>query len=106
SCSDTQKSSDNHTIDNSETNQYCLLGLQKFQAGDFKEAVKLYSHAFDLDSTNTEAIYMRGLSRGELNDCNGAINDYSILIGISPTDAGAYSNRADEKVHLSKYDEA
>jgi Flp pilus assembly protein TadD len=105
-CTDRQKTSDNHTVDGAETNQYCLLGLQKFQAGDFNEAVKLYSHSFELDSTNTEAIYMRGLSKGKLGDSKGAISDYSILISISPNDAVAYSNRANEKAKLSDNDGA
>src|ERR1035437_9399190 len=87
SCSNKHKSVDNHTIGSSETSQYCLLGFQKFQAGDYKEAIKFYSHSFELDSTNTEAIYMRALSKGKLGDSKGAIADYNILIDISPKDA-------------------
>jgi tetratricopeptide (TPR) repeat protein len=83
----------------SKTNEYCYYGLEKFKTGDYQEAVELYSKAFELDSSNTEAIYMRGLSKGKLGDSRGALFDYSLLIKLSPNDAEAISLMADEKLN-------
>lgn len=84
----------------SRSSEYCYLGLEKFKGEEFSEAIKLYSTAFEIDPSNTEAIYMRGLSKSRMGDSKGAISDYSILVKISPNDAEAFSLMADEKLNV------
>ena len=59
----------------------------------YKETLKHYTRAIQLDPNQVSAYNNRGVTHRNLGDYNSAIDDYNRVIMLNPNDAEAYSNR-------------
>ena len=59
----------------------------------YKETLKHYTRAIQLDPNQVSAYNNRGITHRNLGDYNSAIDDYNRVIMLNPNDAEAYSNR-------------
>jgi tetratricopeptide (TPR) repeat protein len=82
------------------------LGDIKAKSKDFKNAIKYYSKAIELDSTLADAYFERGNSKTDLEKYKEAISDYTICIRLEPKNADAYLARAYCKNLLKDYNGA
>ena len=65
---------------------------KKYNLGNFKDAIKDYSSAIEINSKYIEAYNFRGLSKQELGDTEGAISDQLEALKINPNSATSYQN--------------
>ena len=72
----------------------------------YKEAVKHYTRAIQLDPNQVSAYNNRGVTHRNLGDYNSAIDDYNRVIMLNANDAEAYSNRGLAYQHKGDYKEA
>jgi tetratricopeptide (TPR) repeat protein len=63
-------------------NDWFDSGFSKHQAGDLKEAVKLYSRAIDTDDKFVMAYEMRAAAWQRLRQYSKAIDDYTMVINL------------------------
>ncbi|MGB6128477.1 MAG: tetratricopeptide repeat protein [Psychrilyobacter sp.] len=73
---------------------------------NYKENIKLYDKAIELDPNYQIAYYERGFSNFSLNKFEKAILDYSKAIELNPNYMEAYSLRGHSKACLKQYKEA
>jgi tetratricopeptide (TPR) repeat protein len=66
----------------------------KFEQGNYKKSVEMYTQAIKLDPENIHGYIGRGNARSYLKDYQGAIADYTFVINMSSTAPIAYMNRA------------
>ena len=83
--------------------QYFNQGVEKYEAGNYREAIADYTKAIEINPQDANSYYNRGLSKSYLQDHKGAISDYNISIKINPQVAVAYNNRGNAKYDLSDY---
>lgn len=69
---------------------YFSLAVQKHYNGEYQKAVVFYTRAIELDSTNTNSFYLRGVAKSMLKDYRGAVEDNSIALEIDSKFAEAY----------------
>ena len=72
----------------------------------YKEALKHYTRAIQLDPNQVSAYNNRGNAYRNLEDYNSAIDDYNRVIMLNPNDAEAYSNRGLAYQDIGDYKEA
>lgn len=67
-------------------------GYEQMKLGNYKEAIIYYNNAIKMHSTG---LYYnnRGFCKSEINDFNGAIEDYSFAINFKPSEAVYWANR-------------
>lgn len=65
----------------------------KFEAGEFKEAIRLYTHVLDLDESFSEALFNRGLAHYELEELESCIRDCAAVLSQNPQFKKAYLQR-------------
>lgn len=70
--------------------------------GDFQKAIL----ALKMNPYDATGYKNRGNARYDLEDCEGAIEDYTQAIAINPNDAIAYYNRANARCELADYEGA
>jgi len=85
---------------------YSILGYTYEQQHDYKNAVKAYKKAVDLDKDNLDAV--RGMAQNLLNDgqTDAALAQYKQVIEADPQDAQAYLRVSDIYRRQGKYDAA
>jgi TolA-binding protein len=59
-------------------------GLVEFHAGHYQQALQLFDQAVQSDPNDIYARYYRGVTRGRLQDFNGAIEDLRIVLKAKP----------------------
>jgi tetratricopeptide (TPR) repeat protein len=82
-------------------------GLVDFHAGNYEKALEIFNQAVAADSTDAYALYYRGVTRGRLNDSEGAIadlraalaqrpglNEAALELGVVLVDRGRYGEAA------------
>jgi tetratricopeptide (TPR) repeat protein len=74
-------------------------GLDKYNASDFKEAIKYFSDAISSNVDTSGAYYYRGLSKRYNGDYRAALPDFNKAIEIKPDYTEAYFDRAKIKYH-------
>ena len=77
-----------------ESEKYHTLGLELYDKGHYKEAIKNYDKAIELFNRHEVALLNRGNAKDELGDYEGSVKDYSRAIQIRPDMGMAYFNRA------------
>lgn len=84
-------------------NQAMDKGHEKSKEGDYKSAIKNYSKAIELDSSNAEAYFARGTTR--LNDFqfSEAILDFDKALKFEPYLEKALSNRAFARIRIYQF---
>ena len=73
---------------------------------DFKEAVKAYDKAIEIDPSYPVAYFNRGNAKASLGWTKAAVDDYDAAIGLDYSYAVAYFNRGNVKIQLDRIDEA
>ena len=78
---------------------------KKYNEGNYKEAIKLFSKYIIKYSTYAEdyvrdAYYYRALSKGSIKDYDGAISDFTKAIEIYPEYTAAYLYRGIAKLNI------
>jgi tetratricopeptide (TPR) repeat protein len=85
---------------------YSILGYTYEQQHDYKNAIRAYKKAVDLDKDNLDAI--RGMAQNLLNDgqTEAALAQYQQVIDADPQDAQAYLRISDIYRRQGKFDAA
>ena len=86
--------------------EYFKRGWEKAKAGQYKEAVKDYDEAIELDSKLVYLYNYRAYCKFLLRQYKAAAEDYDKVILSELKDAHAYNSRADCKYYLKQYKEA
>ena len=74
---------------------YCMCGTCLIGTGRSQAAVEFFNQAIKANRDEPLAYIGRGAARSTIHDFNGAIEDYSEAIRLSPLDACTYLVRAD-----------
>ncbi|XP_018419983.1 PREDICTED: tetratricopeptide repeat protein 6 [Nanorana parkeri] len=72
----------------------------------FSQAKDYYSRAMELDPSNESAALNRGITNMLLQDVQGALRDFHMVINLCPVSSAAYFNRASLHNTLQQYEEA
>ena len=73
---------------------YSTVGMNKFKSEDFKGAIESFNKYLEISPNDTVILLYRGLSKGNLDNDTGAINDFTRLLMINDKCADAYIVRA------------
>ena len=60
---------------------------------DVQHSIELFAKVIELDSSNSDAFFMRGKLKHDLRDLDGAMADYNKAIELNLSDAKSYINR-------------
>lgn len=88
------------------------MGNKFFQAGDYRKAVRLYTRAIELDSTNAalysnrSAAYLLGGKQMGIDTRSMALRDAEKTVKLKPTWFKGFSRRGDALFKLERYVEA
>ena len=75
-------------------NQHFLLGEQRYKSRDFEGAILAYTQAIEVEPTNADFYYQRGLSYFHLNRKSLALIDFNQAQELQPNNPFRYSSRA------------
>jgi len=98
--------------DSSNAEEVKAMGNKYFQAGDYRKAVRLYTRAIELDSSNSalysnrSAAYLLGGKQMGIDTRSMALRDADKTIKLKPTWFKGYSRRGDALFKLERYEEA
>jgi tetratricopeptide (TPR) repeat protein len=85
---------------------YTQLGDGCFAQGEYAASINNYTQALQLNSSDAELYYKRGLAYYQLGDYEAAIADYSQAININPHDAKLYHKRGLALSQITAYEAA
>ena len=85
---------------------YYRRGVKQIKSKQYKESLKNFNKAIELDSQFASAYYGRGYAKGGLNQFQEAIKDYDKAIELGLQKVYIYNNRGNAKYHLKQYNEA
>ncbi|MBD2502246.1 tetratricopeptide repeat protein [Anabaena azotica] len=85
---------------------YTKIGDACFAQGEYTTSVKNYTQALQLNSSDAELYYKRGLAYYQLGDYEAAIADYSQAINMNPHDAKSYHKRGLALSQIAAYEAA
>ncbi len=77
-----------------------------FDKGDFKESIRLYSQAIELDPQNANYIAQRGVAFFHFGKNEEALYDLDLALKLEPTNPFRYASRAFILSNLNRIDEA
>ncbi|MDD5455695.1 MAG: hypothetical protein PHV30_01535 [Candidatus Margulisbacteria bacterium] len=79
---------------------YIDIGMSKRNDMKYKEALKAFSAAIDIDDSQASAYFNRAIVKEELKDYEGALNDYDQVIYLDNHYTEAYIYRGELKAIL------
>ena len=79
---------------------------EQFDKGDFKNSIRLYSLAIELDPDNASYISQRGVAFFHLGKIEEALYDLDLALKLEPENPYRYSSRAFILSNLNRIDEA
>jgi len=85
---------------------YFKKGEIKFNTGQYKAAIVLYSYAVKADSNHLNAWYRKGFAHGMLKEYDKAYADYTKVIEKNDTNTWAFISRGSALNKLKRFDEA
>ena len=85
---------------------YFQMGKEKYELGNYENAVADYDMALRLNPDHADAYNNRGNVRYKLGRYSAAITDYDMAIQLNPDHADAYNNRGNAKHNLGRYSAA
>lgn len=88
------------------SNELFKKAQAKFNQGDYKEAIELYTKAYEADPENLNAILQRGFAYGLIEDYTSAISDYNKFIEKNDNQVWAYISRGSAYNKTKQYDKA
>ena len=71
-----------------------------FRLGKYREAIAKLDALLQAEPRNARALVLRGDTKAELDDNNGALKDYNAAIGIAPEYQYAYVTRCETRLAL------
>lgn len=90
----------------SKAGRFYLMGNEALGAGDYKEAIRLYTEAIRKSAELKEAWNNRGVAHYRGGQYTEAISDYTHAIGLDTHFHDALRNRADAHYKAAQYEEA
>ena len=81
-------------------------GNEKYEAGNYEEAIEDFNRAIELDPEYSGAYYNRGNARKNMGEYEEAIEDFNRAIEHNAANIHAYQNRAELYIELGEYDDA
>lgn len=90
----------------SKAGRFYLMGNEALGAGDYKEAIRLYTEAIRKSAELKEAWNNRGVAHYREGHYTEAISDYTHAIGLDAHFYDALRNRADAHYKAVQYEEA
>ena len=85
---------------------FCKAAADKFNHGDYAEAIKQCDRAIELYPAYDAAYKIRGAAKDQLKDYAGAMKDLEMAIQINPKSEESYYDRAVCHFHLTQYESA
>ena len=85
---------------------YCRWGKEKYELGDYENAIADYDIAIRLNPDYADAYNNRGNAKHKIGQHNPSIADYDMAIRLNPDYADAYNNRGKAKHKLGQYNAA
>jgi len=79
---------------------------EQFDKGDYKNSIRLYSLAIELDPNNANYIAQRGVAFFHLGKIDEALYDLDLALKLEPENPFRYSSRAFILSNLNRIDEA
>lgn len=89
-----------------DRDRFFLLGNEALKANDFKEAIRLYSEAIQLDNDYADAFNNRGLAHMKRDDAASALLDFNQAMLIEPDNLDFLRNRAEAYAGSNRYEKA
>ncbi len=78
---------------------YYYLGKIFIQEGDFDKAIICFDKLIELNNSDYETYYLRGIAKGNKMDFDGSIADYDKAIKYNPNYMEAFANRGTMKLN-------
>jgi len=94
------------TVFGQDAQKFYEQGLEKAQAGELGEAIKLFDKSISLKSDEYVAWYNRGISKSMLDLYEEALPDFEQTVKLAPDYKKGYLNRGTTKKHLTDYEGA
>jgi tetratricopeptide (TPR) repeat protein len=89
-----------------EAQKYYEQGLEKAQAGQLEEAIKLFDKSIELKADEFVAWYNRGIAKSMLDRYEEALPDFDQTLKLYPDYKKGYLNRGTTRKHLTDYEGA
>jgi len=89
-----------------DRDRFFLLGNEALKGNDFKEAIRLYSEALQIDNDYADAFNNRGLAHMRRDDAASALLDFNQAILIEPDNLEFLQNRAEAYAGSNRYEKA
>ncbi|PSB04588.1 tetratricopeptide repeat-containing S1 family peptidase [Merismopedia glauca] len=89
-----------------KADDFYLQANDKYEKGNYQEAIENYTKAIEIDPQYTNAYNNRGIAYGNLGNYQQAISDYARAIALNPQDPDAYYNRGNAYDDLGEYQKA
>ncbi|MBG6110976.1 tetratricopeptide (TPR) repeat protein [Flavobacterium sp. CG_9.10] len=109
----TQNSPKNQNTQTNNVNDLISEGLRYYNNNDYQKAIFSFSKHLQNNPNDTDVLFMRAMTKSELNDMYGAISDYDKILSlegeVTPTTykfSTVYNNKAYCLVNLKNYKEA
>ena len=85
---------------------YCLRGQIKFKLKNFKNSIKDFDKAIELNPSNHYLYQYRADSKQEIYLYSEAIEDYDIAINLNPSDSNNFLKKGNLEFKYKNYKEA
>lgn len=76
-------------------NRFYVWAERLFESGRYSEALDAYNECLNLDPSNANAIYKRGLTKGVLKNVEGSLADLDIVLFQSVLKGGSLLEKSD-----------
>jgi tetratricopeptide (TPR) repeat protein len=94
------------TVFSQDAQKYYEQGVDKAQAGQLEEAIKLFDKSIELNADEFVAWYNRGIAKSMLDRYEEALPDFEQTLILYPDYKKGYLNRGTTKKHLTDYEGA
>ena len=93
-------------VDAQTPSNYTSQGRYELSRGRYAEAIELLNHSIELSRFNSEAFFLRGVAKYELEDFFGAHKDFGKAAELNPKNHEAFLYRGVCASQLLRYKEA